>query len=89
MEKPSPKNTPRSFIKKCIQWTFIGFNLFMVLWMIVEVGGATKQIAEATTTAEKVGISIGTRLGTSIMIFIWVAGDVISGLFLFLSKAKK
>ena len=89
MEKPSPKNTPRSFIKKCILWAFIGFNLFMVLWMIVEVGGATKQIAEAASTAEKVGISIGTRLGTSIMISIWVAGDVILGLFLFLSKAKK
>ena len=89
MEKPSQKNTRRSFIKKCIPWAFIGFNLFMLIWMIVEVGGATKHLAEAASTAEKVGISIRTRLGTSIMISIWVAGDVILGLFLFLSKAKK
>ena len=89
MEERSQKNTPRSFIKRCILWAFIGFNVFMLIWMIVELGGATKQIAEAASTAEKVGISIGTRLGTSIMGSIWVAGDVILGLFLFLSKAKK
>lgn len=89
MEERSQKNKRRSFINTCILWTFIGFNLFMLLWMIVEVGGATKQIAEAASTAEKVGISIGTRLGTSIMISIWVAGDVILGFFAFFNKSKK
>jgi hypothetical protein len=89
MEERSQKNKRRSFINKFILWAFIGFNLFMLIWMIVEIGGATKHLAESTSTAEKIGISIGTRLGTSIMISIWVAGDVILGLFAFFNKSKK
>ena len=89
MEERSQKNTPRSFINKFILWAFIGFNLFMLIWMIIEIGGATKHLAESKSTAEKIGISIGTRLGTSVMISIWVAGDVILAFFTFFNKSKK
>jgi len=89
MEKHSQKNTRDSFYNKYILWAFIGFNLFMIFWMITELGGTSKHLKEATSTAERIGISIGTRLGTSIMISIWVAGDVILGLFAFFNKSKK
>jgi hypothetical protein len=83
------KKPQRSFFGKLIKWTFIGFNLLMLFWMIAGVGGATKQVAEATTEAEKAGGAIGTGLGAMMIIFIWVAGDVILGIFVLLTRAKK
>ena len=85
----SQKKPQRSFFGKLIKWTFIGFNLLMLFWMIAGVGGATKHVAEATTEAEKAGGAIGTGLGAMMIIFIWVAGDVILGIFVLLTRAKK
>ncbi len=41
--------------------------------MIVGVGGASKQVAKASTEAEKAGGAIGTGLGAMMIIFIWDA----------------
>ena len=56
--------------------------------MIVGVGGASKQVAKASTEAEKAGGAIGTGLGAMMIIFIWVAGAVILGIFTLLTRAK-
>ena len=89
MENQTSNKIPqRSFFGKLIKWTFIGFNLLMLLWLIVGVGGASKQIAEASNEAEKAGGAIGTGLGAMMIIFIWVAGAVILGLFTLLTRAK-
>lgn len=90
MEQQISNQKPqRSLFGKIIKWTFIVFNLLMLLWMIVGVGGASKQVAEATTEAEKAGGAIGTGLGAMMIIFLWVAGDVILGIFVLLTRAKK
>jgi hypothetical protein len=90
MEQQISNQKPqRSFFGKLIKWTFIGFNLLMLLWMIVGVGGASQKVAEATTEAEKAGGAIGTGLGAMMIIFIWVAGDLILGIFVLLTRAKK
>jgi hypothetical protein len=85
----SEKKPQRSFFGKLIKWTFIGFNLLMLLWMVVGVGGASKQVAEAGSDAAQTGAAIGTGLGAMMIIFIWVAGDVILGIFVLLTRAKK
>lgn len=82
------KKPQRSFFGKLIKWTFIGFNLLMLLWMIVGVGGASKQVAEATSEAERAGGAIGTGLGAIMIIFIWVAGAIVLGIFTLLTRAK-
>jgi uncharacterized paraquat-inducible protein A len=79
----------RSVFGKIIKYTFIGFNILMLLWFIFGIGGAAESIESAGSDAEQVGAAIGTGLGAMMIIFIWVAGDVVLGLMTLLTRAKK
>lgn len=79
----------RTLFGKFIKWTFIGFNILMLLWMIFGVGGAAETIDTAASDAEKAGAAIGTGLGAMMIIFIWIAGDVVLGLMTLLTRPKK
>lgn len=83
------KKPQRSFFGKLIKWTFIGFNILMLVWFIGGVGSASKHVAEATSEAEKAGGAIGTGIGAIMIIFVWVAGSVILGILTLLTRAKK
>ena len=69
----------RTFFGKLVKWSFIGFNILMLLWMVFGVGGA----------AEKAGAAIGTGLGVMMIMFVWIAGDVVLGLMTLLTRPKK
>ena len=79
----------RTMFGKLVKWLFIGFNILMLLWMIFGVGGAAETIDTAGSDAEKAGAAIGTGLGAMIIIFIWVAGDVVLGLMTLMTRPKK
>lgn len=79
----------RSLFGKLVKWSFIGFNVLMLLWMILGVGGAAETIDTAGSDAEKAGAAIGTGLGAMMIIFVWVAGDVVLGLMTLLTRPKK
>jgi hypothetical protein len=83
------RKTKRTTFGKLIKWSFIGFNILMLLWMIVGVGGAAETIDTAGSSAEKAGAAIGTGIGAMMIIFVWVAGDVVLGLMTLLTRAKK
>ncbi len=83
---PKPQ---RSFFGKLCKWSFIGFNVLMLLWFVVGIGGASKQVATATSDAEQAGAAIGTGLGAMMIIFIWVSGVIVLGILTLLTKAKK
>jgi hypothetical protein len=90
MEQQNLQQKPqRSFFGKLIKWTFISFNILMLVWMLVGVGGASKQVAEAENEAAQVGAAIGTGLGAMMILFIWVLGAVTLGIFTLLTRAKK
>lgn len=57
--------------------------------MIFDVGGAAETIDTAASDAEKAGAAFGTGLGAMMIIFIWVAGDVVLGLMTLLTRPKK
>jgi hypothetical protein len=61
----------------------------MLLWLIFGIGGAAESIETAGSEAEQAGAAIGTGLGAMMIIFIWVAGDVVLGLMTLLTRAKK
>lgn len=84
----SQKKPQRGFFGKLIKWSFIGFNILMLIWFIGGIGSASKHVAEATTEAEKAGGAIGTGLGAMMLIFIWVAGTIILGIFTLLTRPK-
>lgn len=79
----------RNIIGKLIKWTFIAFNILMLIWFVVGIGGATKSVAEAGSEAEQAGAAIGTGLGAMMIIFVWVSGSVVLGILTLLTRAKK
>lgn len=83
IEKPK-----RSLFGKIVKYTFIGFNILMLVWFIGGMASASKGIENATTEAEQAGAAIGTGLGAMFIIFIWIAGAVILGIMAFLTRAK-
>lgn len=78
----------RGLFGKVVKYTFILFNLLMLWWMIAGVGGAADTINTAGSEAEQAGAAIGTGLGAMMIMFIWVVGDVILGLFVLFTRPK-
>lgn len=79
----------RTMFGKIVKWSFIGFNVLMLLWLVTGVGGAAENIDNAGSEAERAGAAIGTGLGAMVIIFIWLVGAVILGLMTMLTRAKK
>jgi hypothetical protein len=79
----------RTIFGKLVKWSFIGFNILMLYWMIAGVGGAAETIGTAGSDAEKVGGAIGTGIGAMLILFVWVVGDIVLGLMTLLTRPKK
>lgn len=82
------KKLKRSFFGKLIKWAFIFFNIFMIYTLLVGLGGADEIINNTTSDAEKAGAVIGTGLGLIAIGGLWVIGDIIIGILVFLTKPK-
>ncbi|HCD2949964.1 TPA: hypothetical protein NBM25_004963, partial [Escherichia coli] len=54
----------------------------------VGLGGADEIINNTTSNAEKAGAVIGTGLGLIVIGGLWVIGDIIIGILVFLTKPK-
>ena len=73
---------------KVFKWLFIIFNLFMLYSLLVGFGGGAEVMNSAVTDAEKAGAAIGTGLGLSMILGLWVIGDIIIGLFVLFTRPK-
>ncbi len=82
------KKAKRGIMGKIFLWLFYGFNILMLWWMISGMSGAAKEAATAVSEAEKAGAAIGTGLGFMMIIFIWVLGDIITGLLAIMTRPK-
>ena len=78
----------RGFFGTLFKWTFILFNILMLIWLIAGLGGAGDVINNAGSEAEQVGASIGAAMGATLILTIWVIGDVILGLFVLFTRPK-
>jgi hypothetical protein len=82
-------NRPRrGVVGTLIKWTFIGFNVLMIWWLVAGMNAASKHIDAAHGEAQKAGAAVGTALGASMIIGIWVAGAIILGLFVLFTRPK-
>lgn len=77
----------RGIFGKIIKWSFILFNFIMLWWLIGGVG-ANIDTMEAMDGATKTGAAIGTGLGAMMIMFIWLVGDIILGLFVLFTRPK-
>jgi hypothetical protein len=82
------RKAKRSLLGKLIKYTFILFNLIMGWWLVAGMQMATKAVHETSGAAEHAGAAIGTGLGAVMIIFIWVVGDFILGLFVLFTRPK-
>ena len=73
------------FGKLCL-WSFYLFNLLMVVWLIGGVNAASK--VEAVNEAQKAGAAIGMGLGVTMILVVWVVGDIITGLLALMTRPK-
>lgn len=64
------------------------FNILMVLWLFSYWGDLAPEF-EAGSEAEQTGTAIGATIGTGFIVFFWVAGAVILGLFAILTRGRK
>lgn len=74
------------FGKLCL-WSFYLFNVLMVVWLV----GGLNSVAdiEAVSEAEKAGAAIGTGIGVTFLLIIWVVGDIITGLLALMTRPKR
>jgi uncharacterized membrane protein len=79
----------RNAVGKIIKWTFIVFNILMLVWLIGGVGSASSEISEIQDEASRAGAEIGTGLGAMMIIFVWMAGAVVLGILTYFSRAKR
>lgn len=73
----------RTLFGKIIKYSFIGFNILMLLWVMSGVGSVQDQ-AGVMNGAE----ALGAGIGMMVLIGLWVAGDIILGFAMLFSKPK-
>lgn len=77
----------RTFMGKLFKWSFIAFNILMLVWLVAGLNNATSGM-ENMSEAEQAGAAIGTGIGAALIVGIWVVGDIILGLFVLLTRPK-
>jgi hypothetical protein len=61
----------------------------MAFAIFAGVSGNTEKMGQLTSEAEKAGFAAGTAIGVGALIFVWVAGAVILGLFVLFTRGQK
>lgn len=79
----------RTGFGKIIKWTFIAFNILMLIWMVSSCSAIGDISQNAANDAERAGAAIGAGLGMTFLMFIWAIGDVILGMLVFFTRRKK
>ena len=78
----------RGFFGKVFKWSFIVFNVLMLVWLIGGMNAAANTTAHAASEAGKAGAAVGTAIGAGLVLGLWVVGDVILGLFVLFTRPK-
>lgn len=77
----------RSPLGQLVKWGFIGFNILMVLWLVHGIDAVSQVTADSD--AARAGKAIGATIGFSLILGIWVVGDIILGLFVLMTRGEK
>ena len=81
------RKSKRSFFGKLVMLVFWGFNVLMVAW----IWGGTQNAVETSSGlsgAEAVGAAIGTGIGVTLLVIIWLIGTIILGIMAMLTRPK-
>ena len=70
-----------------VKWLFIAFNVFMFLWLVSAIGAVSQLMPESD--GARLGAAIGAAMGFSVLLSVWLMGDLILGLFVILTRGDK
>lgn len=76
----------RSLFGKLCLWSFYLWNILMLLWVITGLNNVSE--IETTSELEQAGVALGAGLGVTMILVLWVVGDIITGLFALLTRPK-
>ena len=79
----------RTIFGKICKYLFIAFNILMALMLFTGSMGAAEGMQDTATDAEAAGYAIGTAIGVGSILFLWVVGDIILGMFVLFTRRKK
>src|ERR1017187_248752 len=68
---------------------FWGWQALMVFWFLQYTYAVAPLMNSAATQAEKTGTAIGVALSWGMIVFFWLAGSVILGLFVLFTRGPK
>lgn len=77
----------RGFVGHLFKRVFIGFNLFMIVWLLGGLHAVSK--IETHTAAEQIGGAIGAGIGVTMLLMLWGLGDLILGVLVLLTRGNK
>lgn len=78
----------RGVFGKLVKWSFVLFNVLMAVWLISYWGQVGDVYQEAGSEAGQAGAAIGGTIGTTLLLFVWLAGAVILGLLTLFTRGK-
>ena len=78
----------RTIFGNIVKYSFIAFNILMLIWFITGMGSASEGIATADSEAAQAGAAIGTGIGAILIITVWAIGDIILGIMTFFTRGK-
>lgn len=79
----------RGFFGKIFKWLFVLFNILMVIWLLSYFAEIAEMSEDLSSDAERAGAAIGGAIATSMILGIWVMGDIILGLLTLLTRPSK
>ncbi len=82
------KAKPGITLKGTIKFTFIVFNIFMIAWMAAYWFRVGDLMSTAQSDIEQAGANIGAMLGTFLISMLWLIGDLILGVGLYVTTKK-
>ena len=77
----------RSFAGKLIKWAFVGFNVFMAVWIV----GGLYSVSKIPThsVAQQIGSGVGVAIGVTMLLILWALGDLILGILVLVTRGNK
>lgn len=78
----------RGFFGKIFLWLFYIYNALMVWWLVSAFITTAEVMDGVVTEAEKAGAAIGTGIGVTMILVIWVTGAIITGLLALMTRPK-
>lgn len=79
----------RGFFGWVFLLVFLAWNGLMVLWLGGYSMHSSSVVEQASSEAARAGATIGTGLGVMMILFVWVAGAVVTGLLALLTRGGK